>query len=216
MKRVTLELSRESLKNIGMGGLEEFISRIEFLNSFKLTGEGFTEVCKVKLEMGVEKDSLIGKFGVSEIDILSEDKGMREFLCVIKGKVSPFFKTLIENFDCFFVPPTIIGKDLNLLSIACNQKEIEEILKFFKENEINYQIKSVGTYIFDAKDLLRLLTEKQRKALFFAYENGLFEKPRKSDTRKVARKLGISHTTFIHHLRRAEKKIFSEILKGFC
>ncbi len=54
------------------------------------------------------------------------------------------------------------------------------------------------------------LTEKQRAALKTAYYNGYFEQPRQSSATEVAEVLGVSHPTFLHHLRVAQRKQFGE------
>jgi PAS domain S-box-containing protein len=54
------------------------------------------------------------------------------------------------------------------------------------------------------------LTDKQRDALRVAYHNGYFEQPRLSSATEVADALGISHSTFLQHLRVAQRKVFGE------
>jgi PAS domain S-box-containing protein len=52
------------------------------------------------------------------------------------------------------------------------------------------------------------LTEKQHRALKAAYYKGYFEQPRESSATEVAEALGVSHPTFLHHLRAAQRKQF--------
>jgi predicted DNA binding protein len=54
------------------------------------------------------------------------------------------------------------------------------------------------------------LTEKQQRAVEAAYYNGYFEQPRESSATEVAEALGVSHSTFLRHLRVAQKKLFGE------
>jgi|APHM01.1.fsa_nt_gi PAS domain S-box len=54
------------------------------------------------------------------------------------------------------------------------------------------------------------LTEKQRAALKTAYYHGYFKQPRESNATEVAEVLGVSHPTFLHHLRAAQRKQFGE------
>lgn len=53
-----------------------------------------------------------------------------------------------------------------------------------------------------------LLTDKQRAALKAAYFNGYFEQPRRASATDVAESLGVSHSTFLRHLRTAQQKTF--------
>ena len=52
------------------------------------------------------------------------------------------------------------------------------------------------------------LTEKQSQALKAAYHNGYFDQPRRATATEIAESLGISHSTFLQHLHRAEEKVF--------
>jgi PAS domain S-box-containing protein len=55
---------------------------------------------------------------------------------------------------------------------------------------------------------MELLTDKQRSALKVAYFNGYFEQPRQASATEVAELLGVSHSTFLRHLRTAQQKTF--------
>jgi hypothetical protein len=52
------------------------------------------------------------------------------------------------------------------------------------------------------------LTEKQLAALKAAYYQGYFSQPRECSANDVADSLGVSHSTFLRHLRAAQSKLF--------
>jgi predicted DNA binding protein len=54
---------------------------------------------------------------------------------------------------------------------------------------------------------LDTLTAKQREVFEHAREAGYYEWPRKCDTRELAADLGVSKTTLLEHLRKAEAKL---------
>lgn len=56
------------------------------------------------------------------------------------------------------------------------------------------------------------LTQKQADALKAAYFNGFFERPQVSTAAEVAETLDISRTTFLHHLRAAERRLLGDLL----
>ncbi|MGQ4554506.1 bacterio-opsin activator domain-containing protein [Halobellus sp. GM3] len=61
------------------------------------------------------------------------------------------------------------------------------------------------------KRLTGELTDKQAVALRAAFHQGYFESPRKSSATAVAASLGVSHSTFLQHLRAAQQKVFGEM-----
>lgn len=58
------------------------------------------------------------------------------------------------------------------------------------------------------------LSTRQAEVLELAFEAGYYDWPRPTDAETLANKLGISHATFLEHLRKAEKKIIDEALSG--
>lgn len=55
------------------------------------------------------------------------------------------------------------------------------------------------------------LTDKQVASVMAAYHQGYFEKPRRNSATELAASLGISHTTFLHHLHAGQRKIFEHL-----
>ena len=53
------------------------------------------------------------------------------------------------------------------------------------------------------------LTEKQKQAIETAYRAGYYEYPKRTDLRQLAKRAGISLTTFQEHLKKAENKLIS-------
>jgi predicted DNA binding protein len=62
------------------------------------------------------------------------------------------------------------------------------------------------TLSFDADRL----TEKQRQALRAAYYSGYFEQPKANSAEEVSDSLGVSRSTFLQHLRSAQRKVFGD------
>jgi len=72
-----------------------------------------------------------------------------------------------------------------------------KIQQFKKEKIRNISVTSIASN----------LTDKQKKAFKFAYENGYYNFPRDSDLSFLSKLMKISLSTYQAHLRKAEKKI---------
>ncbi|MFC7205224.1 bacterio-opsin activator domain-containing protein [Haloferax namakaokahaiae] len=59
-----------------------------------------------------------------------------------------------------------------------------------------------------------VLTTKQLVALEAAYHQGYFDRPRRNSAIDIAKSLGITHTTYLQHLRVAQEKMFRQIFAG--
>jgi predicted DNA binding protein len=56
------------------------------------------------------------------------------------------------------------------------------------------------------------LSREEFKVLLTAFNHGYFEYPRRCKVKEVAKRLGIRSSTFIYHIRNAERKIIREYL----
>ncbi|GAI84170.1 unnamed protein product, partial [marine sediment metagenome] len=77
-----------------------------------------------------------------------------------------------------------------------------KLLKFHKTNVDN---------VFFPK-LMPNLTDKQKRSIELAIQEGYYESPRKIDLRKLAKKRNISLATYQQHLRTAEEKLIPNLL----
>ena len=59
------------------------------------------------------------------------------------------------------------------------------------------------------------LTERELRVLLLAYEFGYFSIPRKTDLSNLSRMLGISKSTVLEHLRKAERKVIKYFIKRY-
>ena len=104
-----------------------------------------------------------------------------------------------------------------LVSDRSNVKKLEELVKKFSSEKTEAWFKITNrdeTFKeYRLQQLLLKLTPAEKNTLTTAYELGYFEWPRLHSSVEVAQHLGISNTTFLEHLRKAEKKIISCLYK---
>jgi Predicted DNA binding protein len=93
-------------------------------------------------------------------------------------------------------------------SSSALQKAVEEI-----PSEVGLDIVSVGEFDRSRESPVSVLSDRQREALFAAFELGYYEKPRGSTHSEVADRLGCEPNTASEHLQKAESKILKEVLQ---
>ncbi len=62
-------------------------------------------------------------------------------------------------------------------------------------------------------DALQALTDRQREVLETAYDGGFFERPKDANSDELAARLDITRSTFLQHLRAAERKLLDAVLQ---
>ena len=80
------------------------------------------------------------------------------------------------------------------------------------KRERNVPASSVQNRVAPPAESLETLTDRQRDVLEAAYRSGYFRWPRDVTAEEVAESLGISSPTLHKHLRRAEERLFEELL----
>ncbi len=113
---------------------------------------------------------------------------------------------LIHETGAFYIYPIKFSGGRELCTLVFeNKKELRYVLK---QLGCDWKIVRIGdvNLQFDLEDL----TSKQLKAVNLAIEKGYFEVPKRVNLEELSKQMKISRTTFLEHLRKAEKKILSK------
>lgn len=155
------------------------------------------------------------------ISDLKKDKNVIK----IERKGNMFF--LLEKTEvkavAFYTPKIIFIKPVLIDKAGYETWEIgswekEEVSKFIKDVRKGiedfdllkfYQI-AIDNVFFPK--LMPNLTDKQRRAIELAIEEGYYRSPRKIGLRELAKLMGVSLTTFEQHLRSSEEKLIPNLL----
>ncbi len=92
-------------------------------------------------------------------------------------------------------------KDLMKIAEISKKYYDGEILKFKQEKISNISFTSI----------LPDLSRKQKQALEIAIANGYYDYPKQTNLHKLAKKMGISYSTFQEHLKKAESKLMPNL-----
>jgi len=110
-------------------------------------------------------------------------------------------------------PEELPKRLIKMFSFIGDTEPIKELLQII-ERLGPIKIKSVQNYPFSDVDLLSALTERQQEIITLAKQTGYYEIPRKISTEALSEKIGISKSTLIEHLRKAENRIVSSLFRG--
>jgi predicted DNA binding protein len=148
------------------------------------------------------------------LDVLA--KSSNQYVCIIKTEYRDDTLEFGKWFDLkniIFDLPAFISEDKFCFSFIGDTEPIKELLQIV-ETLGPIKIKSVQNYPFSDVDLLSALTERQQEIVTLAKQTGYYELPRKISTEALSRKIGISKSTLIEHLRKAENRIVSSLFRG--
>lgn len=140
-------------------------------------------------------------------------KSNRAFALLTVSSHSSSYEEVIEKGGAMYFAPVVMAKGYDVHSIVTTDfKNLKSILGSLEEiGEI--KIKKIGTVNPVLSD--ELLTEKQVDALRKAISFDYYSWPRKVGLEFLARQSGLSRRAYQEHLRKAESKLFPELLKDY-
>jgi len=98
-----------------------------------------------------------------------------------------------------------------------DRKALENVLEFAEKHLgaelIYFRQEKVSNISFTR--ILPELSKNQKKAMELAISSGYYSYPKKCKMETLAKKMGISYSTFQAHLKKAESKIMPEVYKEF-
>ena len=200
--------------------VKEFLDRIESLN--------VVELLKVNLERGEEMvvAEITMKAGYTANDLeLPEILGSLEVLKADGRTYTCFLRIVIRDefllekmrefdMDVIWTAPIYKSRDLFVHTCIGDSENLNKVLRLMSTyGEVQNVIFEEAT--FSGNGPLSGLTPRQRDLLLAAKQYGYYEYPRRINSQQLAKKLGISKTTAIEHLRKAEVRLIAALLAGY-
>jgi len=206
LKKITLEIPGGELEKIGLNYLESLDSSaqsIDVIDGLKISRETCVNIWQVPKDTRLNRKRL----GITELSKIKTKDDKTTYLV----KKEPTKLTLmLEKHSLYYEFPLQITKDMARLSVTGMSGEITRFLSALDELGVKYKVALAADYITQSS-LLSNLTERQREALNLALREGYFKTPRETNAHLLAEKMGIKHTTFLQHLRRAQEKILKMV-----
>ena len=184
----------------------------EIRANFRLIAESY-DALKNYIE-GIEK------FKPLALDVLIVGKSNLE--AYIHGRFKATSTFYEKIFSLEMMPSTVIIYNGNeYWSIFVYDNKLKETLeKLSRIGSIRYEILSIkNVKAFEEKptdtidEISSSLSAKQKRVLVEAYKSGYFEYPRRANLNDLAKKLGLSKSTCLHHIRLSEQKILKRIIE---
>jgi predicted DNA binding protein len=216
MHKLTLEIEPNASMRKDMEPLFEKIISYEILETLKIDlEEGICiDLVEFVLKEGVPIEGLAY---VGDMEILSVLRsGGNKHTCLIKHHEPEESQKELKEFDLdiIYMTPTIIERDRQVISVLGDQKELKRFIELIRpttERIINMTVKPAA---YEKKDVLSVLTERQRQTMIAAFDHGYYDYPKKISGEELAKRINISKGTMMEHLRKAEGRILREILIG--
>jgi len=213
MRKMTISITPNALVWKQYKAIFDQIERIELQELMKMD---FTNGIKIVLvdmytKPGIELAKVKLPKKVEILNIL--DRKGDKYTCLMKVTIPKMFHKLLNlfNFEMIYDIPTVLRRKRFVYSMIGSEKNLRRYLKLAS------LMGTVEKTIFKKADykghgILNSLTTKQEKILSEAVKWGYYKYPRQIDTTELARRIGVSKTTLIEHLRKAENRVMDKIV----
>lgn len=216
MRKMTLEIE----PNEGSWGSEEamfdVMSSYEVLETLKIDYEKamYVDLIEATLHNGKTIDDLRD---IERMEVLSvlKSEGNKHTALIRKREVPDErgdYKDL--DLDLIWTRPSIISKNKITVSCIGSHESQTKFIEIVKEHIGTITNMTFVKGVYQNQDLLKILTDKQREVLTAANKYGYYEHPKKINGDDLAKKIKLSKSTMMEHLRKAEKRIMSNIFSG--
>ena len=113
----------------------------------------------------------------------------------------------------YLFPPLGIREGKVKISFLGSDVQVKSFLGKIGVLGIRYHVAMISDANFPPISPLNQLTEKQREVLVAAYKLGYYDIPRKITSEELAKKMNLGDSTVIEHLRKAERRLISNLLE---
>jgi hypothetical protein len=135
-------------------------------------------------------------------------------------KIPPPTLPVIEGHNCLDLQPAVYTGGWEWYRvIAFSEKDLRQLFKDLdkyckvevtsRRTIPNESIRD--TLLVSTATLFGRLTDKQRRALMAALDQGYYYIPRRATVGEIAEKLGVPRTSYVDHLRKAENKVLQAV-----
>jgi predicted DNA binding protein len=107
---------------------------------------------------------------------------------------------------------------LNGIDLVNGTRRIFSVLTFRRGDikEIVDELGTIGTVrleqLIPIGQPTAVLSERQREAVLLAHQEGYYDWPREIKATELAEEMGVAHSTYLEHLRKAEEKLITKSL----
>ncbi|MDY6966088.1 MAG: helix-turn-helix domain-containing protein [Halobacteriota archaeon] len=199
--------------------MEKLFKKIDFMEALEVLRLDFEQGVKLvvvlyKMKEGLSLEDIDLPMGVEILNVLKVEED--NYTCLVKANVPKQLMPLLKKFslDLIWTTPMVFTENRLVYSAVGDQDNLN---KFLEATKLMGKIRNV-TYqkaIYEPKDLLSCLTDKQKEIVTEAKKSGYYEYPKKTNGNQLSKKLGISKAATIEHLRKAEGRIMANILAGY-
>jgi hypothetical protein len=209
LRKVIVEVPRSKLAS-GFPG-HEILDTWRVVQVFRSDKHGFAGICQIRLRPPTRDPSDLKKhLDIDRFQVLTklEDGSIMAY---VSGEPDSRWIEIDSSKYGYMLAPELTQTSLRK-TIVGTKTQVEKMLSRLERSGMPLRIVSASEARFTPDSLFMSLTASQRTTMAEAFSSGYFDVPRRTDSKALAKTLGISKSTLSEHIRKAEKHLLAQIL----
>ena len=214
MRRITVELTATDITK-AFGKSHRFndqIKSLEVLTFLKSTPNEIVEICRVQLNDPATSITDAFTHPSEEVNVLQQEAA-DTYVCFYRKRPIRRLLSIVSSVPGGYLStPYEVREGRLRITLLGNTRSLRIFLKTLQTVGLHPKIVLLTEAVFSLNSPLELLTEKQKAVIIDAFKNGYYDFPRRIGSEALAKKLGIREPTLVIHRRKAERKLFAQML----
>jgi predicted DNA binding protein len=218
MRKVTIEIEPNEAAREDRRSTFEHIHSYEVLEVLKMDFEQalFVDLieCRTRDDVSIHDLERIGNM---EILSVIKSEGDRH-TCLVRGREEGEVRESYEelDLDLIYTTPSFQSEDMIVLSFMGAEENLRRFVQMLREFPIG-EIRALTfkRAAYQRRDLLSVLTDRQREVMVAAFRHGYYDLPKGISSVGLSERVSLSKPTMLEHLRKAERRILTEIMAGY-
>lgn len=217
MRKMTVEISPSEAAREQRRATFEHVESYEVLEVIKMDFEQalFVDLIECVTRDGVDIHDL-PSIGNMEVLSVVRSEGNRH-TCLVRGHEEGETKRDYRelDLDIIYTTPSFQSEDRIVVSFLGAEESLRRFVGMLREAPVG-EITGLTfkRAAYTRRDMLSVLTERQREVLVAAYRHGYYDVPRGIGSRRLAERVGLAKPTLLEHLRKAERRLIAEVMAG--
>ncbi|UCC93681.1 MAG: helix-turn-helix domain-containing protein [Thermoplasmata archaeon] len=216
MRKMVLEVEPGEEVLESLGPILESLSSYQVLEQLKFDREKGTcvDLIECRLREGLSIDE-VDWFGHMELLSVIKTEG-KDHTCLVKYYQPQGGESADDDFefDLVYTTPNLISRERFVVSAIGDDMDLARFMDGVRKHVGKVVKMSMSRAAYQRRDILTVLTDRQREVLTAANQYGYYDYPRGVSSEKLADRVGISKPVLLQHLRKAEKRIMADIFAG--
>jgi hypothetical protein len=216
MRKMVLEVVPNESTVESLRPILDCLSSYEVLETLKVDRE--QGICVDLIECRLREGLSIGEatwFG--HLELLSVVKSEGEVhTCLVKYYEPGGSQEAMDDFeiDLVYTTPNLISEERFVLSAIGDDRDLARFMDGVKKHVGEVTKMSMTRAAYQRRDILTVLTDRQREVLTAANRYGYYDYPKGISSEELAKRVDISKPVLLQHLRKAEGRIMADIFAG--